>query len=191
MSSTPLFNTEGGFEGAATSLETGTAWLAQCYALQAAMYGSSQMELVSWLAWDTNDGQLETGNNDLTEVGVACDQVSNWRVGYHSTRSLFEQWHNLDLRPDWRERLSSRDYPGFFADLHPGDLRLFQPVGGRYSLHPVSRSGWRSSHSDNESNTPGRSEAHSARELVADFIVRAQRRSRPRCWTATRRTAVI
>ncbi len=81
MSTTPLFNTEGGFESAAINLDTGAAWLAQYYALQAAMYKTSQLQLVSWFAWDTNDGQLETGHNNLTEVGVAYDQVSRWLVG--------------------------------------------------------------------------------------------------------------
>jgi hypothetical protein len=79
MTSTPLFNTEAGFEGATIDLDTGAAWLAQYYALQAGMYDSDQMQLVSWFAWDTNDGQLDNGPN-VTEVGAAYNQISTWLV---------------------------------------------------------------------------------------------------------------
>jgi hypothetical protein len=79
MTSTPLFNTEAGFEGATIDLDTGAAWLAQYYALQAGMYNNDGLQLVSWFAWGTDDGQLDNGPN-LTEVGAAYNQVSNWLV---------------------------------------------------------------------------------------------------------------
>jgi polysaccharide biosynthesis protein PslG len=81
MTSTPLFNTEGGFEGATIDPDTGAAWLAQYYALQAGMYSSAQIELVSWFTWGAVSGQLEIDTNVLTEVGSAYNQVSNWLVG--------------------------------------------------------------------------------------------------------------
>jgi hypothetical protein len=74
-----LFNTEAGFEGATIDLDTGAAWLAQYYALQAGMYNNDGLQLVSWFAWGTDDGQLDNGPN-LTEVGAAYNQVSNWLV---------------------------------------------------------------------------------------------------------------
>jgi hypothetical protein len=37
------------------------------------------MQLVSWFAWDTNDGQLDNGPN-VTEVGAAYNQISTWLV---------------------------------------------------------------------------------------------------------------
>jgi hypothetical protein len=80
MTGTPLFNTEGGFEGATIDLDTGAAWLAQYYALQAGMYNSDQVQMVSWFTWGASDGQLGSAG-DLTEVGVAYDQLSNWLVG--------------------------------------------------------------------------------------------------------------
>jgi hypothetical protein len=81
LSGKPMFNTEGGFEGAdIPDPDTAAAWLAQYYALQAGMYNSAQLQLVSWFTWGAAAGQLE--NNDvLTEVGTAYNQLSNWLVG--------------------------------------------------------------------------------------------------------------
>ena len=80
MSGAPLLNTEGGFEDASiTDPSTAAAWLAQYYALQAAMYNGSNIQLVSWFTWGATDGQLES-NNQLTPVGIAYNQVSNWLV---------------------------------------------------------------------------------------------------------------
>ena len=81
VSGRPLFNTEGGFEGAnIPDLDTKAAWLAQYYVLQAGMYDSSQVQLVSWFTWGAPDGSLETGGV-LTPVGIAYDQVYDWLVG--------------------------------------------------------------------------------------------------------------
>jgi len=80
MNSMPLLNTEGGFEDATISnADTAAAWLAQYYALQASMYNTYDIAMVSWFTWGATDGQLEN-NNVLTNVGVAYNQVSNWVV---------------------------------------------------------------------------------------------------------------
>ncbi len=80
LSNAPLLNTEGGFEDATISdTDTAAAWLAQYYALQAAMYNNYDIAVVSWFTWGASDGQLENGNV-LTEVGTAYNQVSSWVV---------------------------------------------------------------------------------------------------------------
>jgi hypothetical protein len=85
MSGKPIFNTEGGFEGAdIPDMDTKAAWLAQYYALQAGMYNSAQMQLVSWFTWGGDSelaGSLETDDHQASEVGIAYDQVFNWLVG--------------------------------------------------------------------------------------------------------------
>jgi hypothetical protein len=85
MTGKPLFNTEGGFEGAdIPDMDTKAAWLGQYYALQGAMYNSAQVELVSWFLWGGNSqlaGSLETDNHQPSEVGIAYDQMFNWLVG--------------------------------------------------------------------------------------------------------------
>jgi hypothetical protein len=85
MSGKPLFNTEGGFEGAdIPDMDTKAAWLGQYYALQAGMYNTSQVQLVSWFTWggdSTLAGSLETNSHQPSEVGIAYDQVFNWLVG--------------------------------------------------------------------------------------------------------------
>jgi hypothetical protein len=85
MTGKPLFNTEGGFEGAdIPDMDTKTAWLGQYYALQAAMYNSAQVQLVSWFLWGGNSqlaGSLETDSHQPSEVGIAYDQMFNWLVG--------------------------------------------------------------------------------------------------------------
>lgn len=85
MSGKPIFNTEGGFEGATLSdMDTKAAWLAQYYVLQAGMYNSSQMEAVSWFTWGGNSklaGSLETDSHQPSKVGIAYNQVFSWLVG--------------------------------------------------------------------------------------------------------------
>jgi hypothetical protein len=85
MTGKPLFNTEGGFEGAdIPDMDTKAAWLAQYYALQASMYNSAQIQFVSWFTWGGDAqlaGSLETDSHQPSEVGIAYTQVFNWLVG--------------------------------------------------------------------------------------------------------------
>jgi len=84
MTGKPIFNTEGGFEGASIpDMDTKTAWLGQYYALQAGMYNSAQLQFVSWFTWGGGSelaGSLETNNHQASEVGIAYSQVFNWLV---------------------------------------------------------------------------------------------------------------
>lgn len=78
----PMFNTEGGFEGATlANTDTAEAWLAQYYALEVAMANTDNMQQVSWFTWGAPAGQLETTSGAVSPVGTAYDQLYAWFVG--------------------------------------------------------------------------------------------------------------
>jgi hypothetical protein len=83
LQSTPLLDTEGGFESAnITDSDQRAAWLAQFYALEAGLYNSDQLQWVSWFTWGTNvSGQIENANGTPNEGGIAYNQLFDWLVG--------------------------------------------------------------------------------------------------------------
>lgn len=84
LQSTPLLDTEGGFESAnITDPDQRTAWLAQFYALQGGLFNSDQLQLVSWFTWGTPGvaGNIETSSNTPDEAGIAYNQLYTWLFG--------------------------------------------------------------------------------------------------------------
>lgn len=87
LQSTPLFDTEGGFESADISdIDQRAAWLAQFYALQAGLFNSDQLQMSSWFTWGWAatpgvPGQIETTNHTPDPAGVAYNQVFDWLFG--------------------------------------------------------------------------------------------------------------
>ena len=84
MSGKPLFNTEGGFEMGEVS--DPAAWLAQYFVLQASLYRSANLQMVSWFCWGCNPRlrallQLGGEGRELNEAGFAYNQVHEWLVG--------------------------------------------------------------------------------------------------------------
>lgn len=110
MTNNPIFNTEGGFEGATIDPDTGAAWLAQYYALQAGLSDSDNLQLVSWFTWGAQDGQLEI-NHVLTPVGTAYNQVFSWVVG----RTFTSPCSNPNNGPIWTCTLTGSN--GYQAEI--------------------------------------------------------------------------
>lgn len=84
LQSTPLLDTEGGFESAnITDPDQRAAWLAQFYVLQGGLFNSDQLAWVSWFTWGAPGvaGNIETANNSPDEAGIAYNQVFNWLFG--------------------------------------------------------------------------------------------------------------
>jgi hypothetical protein len=84
LQSTPLLDTEGGFESAnITDPDQRAAWLAQFYVLQGGLFNSDQLVWVSWFTWGAPGvaGNIETSNNTPDEAGVGYNQVFNWLFG--------------------------------------------------------------------------------------------------------------
>ena len=87
LQTTPLFDTEGGFETAnITDIDQRAAWLAQFYALQAGLFTTNQLQWVSWFTWGYAPapglpGQIETANHQPDPAGVAYNQAFNWLYG--------------------------------------------------------------------------------------------------------------
>jgi len=87
LPTTPMFDTEGGFESASIpDIDQRAAWLAQFYALQGGLYNTDQLQWVSWFTWGWNPppgvaGQIETSNHQPDPAGNAYSQVFNWLVG--------------------------------------------------------------------------------------------------------------
>jgi hypothetical protein len=84
LQSTPLLDTEGGFESAnITDPDQRAAWLAQFYALQGGLFNSDQLQWVSWFTWGAPGvaGNIETANNTPDEAGVAYNQLFDWLFG--------------------------------------------------------------------------------------------------------------
>jgi hypothetical protein len=84
LQSTPLLDTEGGFESAnITDADQRAAWLAQFYVLQGGLLNSDQLQWVSWFTWGAPGvaGNIENANSTPDEAGVAYNQVFNWLFG--------------------------------------------------------------------------------------------------------------
>jgi hypothetical protein len=84
LQSTPLLDTEGGFESAnITDPDQRAAWLASFYVLQGGLFNSDQLQWVSWFTWGAPGvaGNIETASNTPDEAGVAYNQVFNWYFG--------------------------------------------------------------------------------------------------------------
>ena len=87
LPTTPMLDTEGGFESAnITDIDQRAAWLAQFYILQGSLNASEQLDWVSWFTWGWASspgvaGQIETENHVPDHAGVAYNQVDNWLVG--------------------------------------------------------------------------------------------------------------
>jgi hypothetical protein len=87
LTTSPLLETEGGFEAAGiTDIDQRAAWLAQFYLLQAGLYGSDQLQWVSWFTWGVPGapevtGDIETANQTPDPSGVAYNQVFDWLFG--------------------------------------------------------------------------------------------------------------
>jgi len=85
MQGKPLFDTEGGLADVnIKDLDQRSAWLAQFYILQAGLFNSDQLQVVSWFTWGrTSDlgGTLEAVGNVPNLEGIAYNQVYNWLVG--------------------------------------------------------------------------------------------------------------
>ena len=84
LQTTPLLDTEGGFEAAnITDADQRAAWLAQFYILQASLFNSNQLQWVSWFTWGAPGvaGNIETANKTPDTAGVAYTQVFSWLFG--------------------------------------------------------------------------------------------------------------
>ncbi len=85
MRGKPLFNTEGGFEkGGIYDPGVRAAWLAQYYILQAGLFQTQGLQLVSWFTWGGRGDVprvIETESRTPTEAGIAYNQVYSWLVG--------------------------------------------------------------------------------------------------------------
>jgi hypothetical protein len=84
LQTTPLLDTEGGFESAnITDSDQRAAWLAQFYVLQGGLFNADELQWVSWFTWGSPGvaGNIETANRTPDTAGIAYNQVYNWMFG--------------------------------------------------------------------------------------------------------------